>query len=85
MEKLLGQLWRWLVGNGGNGADVFTQHAGNIAGLANGNGVKGTNESCFLWADSDTGATVDAGIPAYGENHRFFFSHIFLYSDFGLK
>ena len=62
-------------------ADIFTQQAGNITGPAHSDGVKGADKPCFLGADCHTGAAIDAGIPANIKNDRFFFAHIFLYSE----
>ena len=63
------------MGDRAYGADVFTQQAGNIAGPVDGNSIKGADESGFLGADGHTDAAVDAGIPAYDKNNRFFFGH----------
>lgn len=75
------------MSNGIYRADQFAGHAGYVAGLVHGYGIKITDESGWQWADGHAGTAVDAGVPANVEVNSPIGAHnyIFLYSESGLK
>lgn len=73
------------MGNRRNRTDIFAFHASNITRGIYGNSVKRSNEIGALWADRDTGATLNASIPTYLEiDSRF--THLYLdFFVFGIR
>ena len=49
--------------NGRHRANLLTGHANNIAGSVFSNGVEGRGEPRILWANRNTCAAFNAGIP----------------------
>ena len=56
--------------NGIHRADLLADHAGNIAGRLNGDGIEIADKSGFLGANGHTDAAIDAGVPGNGKDDR---------------
>jgi hypothetical protein len=50
--------------NGGDRANIFAEHAGDITGPIHGDSVKGADKGLRLWTNGHAGTAVYAGIPA---------------------
>ncbi len=64
------------------GANVFTDHARNVARGIDRNCVEIADEASLLGTDSHASTAVDAGVPSDMKYNRLA-THIFLYSDSG--
>jgi hypothetical protein len=58
------------MGNGGDGTDLLTMVADNMARPIDRDGIEGGDEARFLRAYGDTRATIDTGIPIDNEDNR---------------
>jgi hypothetical protein len=64
------------MSNGTDRANEFTQHTGDVAGFAYGDGVKRADEASFLRTHGHAGPAIDASIPANVKNDGGFLIHI---------